>query len=89
MVERKQIACDVCKVQKKETNHWWIGRVVWKASGKEPSGLAIIPAAVEPRRRKGDVDLCSQGCAHSWTDAQLTRFVNAERSNHVPATPVD
>lgn len=59
MIETKQ-RCDVCGIERKETNHWHLVR----ANG---SGLHF------PKQRKdGDKDCCGQACAHKMLDRYLS-----------------
>lgn len=55
--------CDVCKVAKGETNHWW------KAQ-REGVMISIAPHSI-PNDLKAQVDLCGREHLHQWIDSQL------------------
>ena len=66
MIEQK-ITCDVCGVERKAVNHWYLVR----ANG---SGFHL-----PTQRKTGDKDVCGQSCAHKMLDRWLaTRSLDKE-----------
>lgn len=78
------IVCDVCKVQRGETNHWWKG---YRVSRTHPSGgfylgAMIIPVDCYPSDEFGKssqvnglmyvADLCGQQHAIEWINSTMT-----------------
>lgn len=53
--------CDVCGIQKGETNHWWIITLPDLASPAR-SELILSPATDDQHRDSNDFDLCGAAC---------------------------
>jgi len=68
--------CDVCGVQRKEVNHWYLVRA-------NRSGLHF------PRKRAlGDKDVCGQACAHLLLDRWLaTGSIEKQMTEGTPKLP--
>jgi hypothetical protein len=77
----KTVACDLCGLQKQETNHWLVE--VTRAGFE---GIIFQPAEATESPRNPDFiykDLCGQECAHKrlaqWLD-ELNSLFNAPES---------
>ena len=67
MAEIKTYACDECRVQKKETNHWW---EVFRLP--DTQGIAIFPFDGESFEGWVKVaDLCGANCVAQYMSKNL------------------
>ena len=67
----KSVTCDGCGTPKKEVNHWHRIRV-------GDGGFRVLKKS--ENRRKGDLDICGDRCAHSQFDLYLTQLREAQRA---------
>jgi hypothetical protein len=58
------VRCDVCQIQKQQTNRWWVVAIQGK-------GIFTIRDAHRTRPANG-VDVCGQNCAHTLFDRWMT-----------------
>ena len=60
--------CDMCNTPKKETNHWFIGRVVMD---QYETYLKIVHFKEFNAKLTGRVVLCGEGCVHKFVSQSL------------------
>jgi hypothetical protein len=69
-------ACDVCRVQKKESNHWYKAYLLDRDANNRLSGIMVlewdINSITQPLHRvellpeNADAHLCGADCASRW-----------------------
>ena len=65
---RQSISCDVCGMEKKQTNHWFVAR--------EHGGELHLGAwGARSRARAGVKHLCGQTCLHKLVDEFIARLL--------------
>lgn len=65
--------CDVCGVQKKESNHWFLARIDY--SGR---CARVIPWSAVGAAAAEVVHLCGSGCAQRWLGFALEKISQEE-----------
>jgi hypothetical protein len=72
-VIRQAILCDICGIEKKQTNHWFVAY----DQGEE---LRVSGWNSRNRLRPGSKHLCGQACVHKLLDEFMARAL----TTHVP-----
>ena len=65
---RQAISCDICKAEKKQTNHWFV-------ACEQAGELRVSGWNSRNRLRAGSKHLCGQTCLHKLLDEFLARTV--------------
>jgi hypothetical protein len=68
MVIRQSISCDICKAEKKQSNHWFVAY-------EHGAELRVGGWNSRYRTRPGAKHLCGQTCLHKLMDEFLARVV--------------
>lgn len=66
---RQAISCDLCRSEKRETNHWF---VAYEQNGE----LRVSGWSARNRIHPGMKHLCGQACVHKLVDDFVTRAVS-------------
>ena len=72
-------ACDICKTQKKETNHWYKGWINEEFSGR---GICIYQWHVEV---SNCVHLCGIECVTKWMGRELAKLTAEVEAIYIPS----
>jgi hypothetical protein len=62
--------CDLCGAERKQCNHWFLGRI----SRGVRRRLAILSYTDAEAAQGGDI-LCGEGCLHKWLTQNLEKLV--------------
>jgi hypothetical protein len=81
VAEIKTFACDICKTQKKDANHWWV--VFQTYPENNHNGIMLLPwetekvfladaeTTIHPTVSKADAHLCGVDCVTKWLSQNL------------------
>jgi hypothetical protein len=63
----KKFECDVCGVERKEANHWFI----CYAPSSPDESIMIVAFTFEDAERRDAICICGEGCLHKWISSNL------------------
>jgi hypothetical protein len=81
MSEQTSYRCDICNIEKQESNHWWKGYIL-DATPIQSRGLMVIPwlsfdlglsDGGRIKLQKPDVHLCGEAHAIEWASKNLSK----------------
>jgi hypothetical protein len=73
MMLKLTATCDVCKAERKQTNHWWLVHI-------DDGGFHIAPWDDKKAKRKGMKHVCGQGCLQGMQDKWSSGIVVSGKS---------
>jgi hypothetical protein len=85
MAQIQTYECDICKITKKEVNHWWIG--VAPTCDEYSDCISIAPIdkedtiQIEDKNEVKIVHLCGFDCVTKWLHQQMQEIINRENAN--------
>jgi hypothetical protein len=67
--------CDLCGAERKECNHWFLGRV----GGRHRCALVLLSYTSKEAAKGGSI-LCGEVCLHKWIGQNLAQIVLPKNS---------